>query len=125
LFVFIIGGFFFSLYYQLHLHYLLIPILTPFTLPPSLVLQSIAVLPNYSFCPFSSILSPGFHLLLPPYHNLSPDFPSHLYSLHLVINLLYQTYSTLTPAIPDTSTYTTTTESYPNTHKGCKTLQLP
>jgi hypothetical protein len=75
---------FFFLYYQLHHHYLLIPTLTPFTLPTSPVLQSIAVLPNYSFCPFSptlplpsppplppSLPQPVTRLLFSPTHSLS------------------------------------------------------
>jgi hypothetical protein len=63
-FVFIFVSIYF-LYYQLHLHYLLIPNLTPFMLPSSPVLQSIAPLPNYSFCPFSSTLSSCLYLPLP------------------------------------------------------------
>jgi hypothetical protein len=53
---------FFFLYYQLHHHYLLIPILNPLTLPPSPVLQSTVLLPNDSSAP-SHPLSP---LPLPP-----------------------------------------------------------
>jgi hypothetical protein len=58
------------------------------------VLKSIALLPNYSFCPFFSTLSPCPHLPLPFFPNISLDYLS---ILHLLTNLLYQLYTTPTP----------------------------
>jgi hypothetical protein len=88
------------------------------------VLKSIALLPNYSFCSFSSILSSYPHLPLPFSTNLSPDYLSILHTHHLLTNLPYQLYSNPPPAIPDTAPYTTT-EIYPNIYKGHKTQQPP
>jgi hypothetical protein len=87
------------LYYQLHHHYLLIPTLTLFTLPPSAVVQSIALIPNYSFCPFSSTLSPCLCL---PSHPPQPVTKLHLplTQLPLLTNPLYQLYTPQHPAIP-------------------------
>jgi hypothetical protein len=100
LFLFLFLFSFFFLYYQLHHHYLLIPTLTLFTLPPSPVLQSIALLPNYSFCPISSALSPCPHIPLPSSTNLSPYHPSLLHTHHLLTNLLYQLYTNPNPCNP-------------------------
>jgi hypothetical protein len=105
---------FFFLYYQLHHHYLLIPTLTHFTLPPSPVLQSIAFLPNYSFCPFSSTLSPCLqpsahppptchHTTLPPTHSPPADQPT------------VPTYITLAPCDPSHKP-TTLQQKYTQTH---------
>jgi hypothetical protein len=87
-------------YYQLYHHHLLIPTLTHFTLPPSALLKSIALLPNYSICPFSSTLSPCPQLPLPFFPNLSPDYPFLLHTYHLLTNLLYQLYTIPTPWHP-------------------------
>jgi hypothetical protein len=65
------------LYYQLYLHHLLILTLTLFILPPSPVLKSIALLPKYSFYPFSSTLFPHPQLTLPFFptcHQTTPPF---------------------------------------------------
>jgi hypothetical protein len=97
LFLFLFPLSFFFLYYQLYHHNLLIPTLTPFILPPSPVLKSIALLPNNLFCPFSPTLSPCLHLPLPFSPNLSPDYPSLLHTHHLLTNLLYQLYTTPNP----------------------------
>jgi hypothetical protein len=104
IFIFIHIFFFFFKCYQLYHHHLLIPTLTPFTLPPSPVLKYIALQPNYSFCPFSSTLSPGLHPLLLFSPNLSTNCPSLLHTHHLLTNLLSQLFTTQPPAIPDTST---------------------
>jgi hypothetical protein len=88
------------------------------------VLQSIVLLPKYSFCPFSSTLSPCLHLLLPSSLNLSPDHTFLLHTHHLLTNLLYQLYTTPTHCIPwHKAPYTTTTEIHSKTHKGHKTQQ--
>jgi hypothetical protein len=51
------------LYYKLHSHYSLIPILSLFTFPPPLVLQSIVFPPNFSLI----LLIHSFpHIRLPP-----------------------------------------------------------
>jgi hypothetical protein len=98
-FLFLLSLFFF-LYYQLYHHHLLIPTLTPFTLPPSLVPKSITVFPNNLFCPFSPTLSPCSHLLSPFSLNLPPDYSSLLYTHHALTNLVYQIYTTPTPCNP-------------------------
>jgi hypothetical protein len=49
--------------------------LTPFTFPPSLLIQPIVLPPNYFFCPFSSTLLPCHCLLLLSFPNLSPHYP--------------------------------------------------
>jgi hypothetical protein len=100
LFIILLQGFFipiFLLYYQLYHHYLLIPTLIPFTFLPSPVVKSIALLPYYSFCPFSSTLSHCPHLSILFSPNLSPDYPSLLHTHDLLTNLLYQLYTTPTP----------------------------
>jgi hypothetical protein len=112
---------FFFLYYQLHHHNLLIPILTPFTLSPSPVLQSIVLLLNYFFWNFSSmpLPSPPLSILpqpvttlpVPPTYSPPADQPI-VPTLHTTPNLL----QSLTQA-----PYTTTTEIYPKPHKGHKT----
>jgi hypothetical protein len=71
----------------------LIPILILFTLPPSPVLQSIVLPPNYSFCPFSSTLFPVF------------TFPSHSppnchHTNQLLTSLLYQLHINPDPCNP-------------------------
>jgi hypothetical protein len=76
IFLFLFLFSFFFLYYQLHHHCLLILILTPFTCPPSPVLQCIVLLPNYLFYAFSSTLPPCLHLPFPPSPNLAPHYPS-------------------------------------------------
>jgi hypothetical protein len=114
---FIIFILIFFLYYQLYHHYVHIPTLTPFTLPPSYALKSIALLPNYYFCPFSSTLSPCpclpshlpqpiNRLPLPPTLSPPADQPT-IPTLHNPNPM-----QTLTQAA-----YTTTTEIHPNTHK--------
>jgi hypothetical protein len=85
-----------------------------FTLPPPPVLQSIALLPNYSFCPFSSTLSPGLqpsaqppptchHTTLPPTHSPPADQPT------------VPTYITLAPCDPSHKP-TTLQQKYTQTH---------
>jgi hypothetical protein len=64
------------------------------------VLKSIALLPNNSFCLFSPTLSPYPHLPIPFSPNLSPDYPSLLYTYHPLTNLWYQLYTTPNPCNP-------------------------
>jgi hypothetical protein len=97
LFLFLFSLSFFLLHYQLYHRHLLIPTLIPFSLPPSPVLKSIALLPNNSFRPFSLTLSPCPHVPLPFSLNLSPDYPSFLHTHHPLTNLLYQLYTTPNP----------------------------
>jgi hypothetical protein len=114
-FIFLFLFSFFFLYYQLHHHYVLIPTLSPFTLPASPVLQSSPLHPNYSSAPSHPILSqPVTRLPLSPTHSPPSDQPPvpTLYNPNLLQSL------TQAP-------YTTTTEIHPNTHKGHKTKQLP
>jgi hypothetical protein len=89
---------FFFLYYQLYHHHLLILTVTSFILTPSLVLKSIALLPNYSSCTFSSTLSPCLHFSLPFAPKQSPDYLNLLHTQHLVTSTLYQLYTTPTPS---------------------------
>jgi hypothetical protein len=97
-FIFIfIPIFFFLSVLSLHHHYLL---------TPSLSLLLLCYNPLFSFpttlsAPFHPISPPAFNYLFP---NLSPHYPSLLHTHHLLTNLLYQLYTTPTPAIPDTST---------------------
>jgi hypothetical protein len=91
---FIIVGYFYFYFYSYFLsilspyhHHLLIPTLTAFTLPSSPVLKAIALLPNYSFCPFSSTLPPSLtfpsnypptcHKTIPPSYRLTTCWPTH------------------------------------------------
>jgi hypothetical protein len=123
LFLFLLS-FFLSISYQLYHHHLLILTLTPFSLPPSPVLKSIALLPNKSFCSFSTTLSPYTHppppilpqlvtrLILTPTHS-SPAGQSTMPTLHNPTPL-----QSLTQA-----SSTITTEIYPNTDKNQKPLQ--
>jgi hypothetical protein len=118
--------FFVFLYNQLYHHHLLIPTLTSFTLPPSLVLQSILLAPNYSFCPFlstslllslpttPSLAQPATTLPLPPTHSPPVDYPT-ISTLHNPNTLQYVTQAP----------YTITTEIYQKTHKGHKSQQPP
>jgi hypothetical protein len=87
LWVFYFYSYFLSVLSTSH-QYLLIPILTPFMLPPSPVLQFIVLLPNYSLCLFLSTLSPCLHLTIPSFPNLSPHYASLLHTHHLLINPL-------------------------------------
>jgi hypothetical protein len=93
----------------------------PFNLSLSPVLKSIALLPNYSFCPFRSTLSPCPHLsshsppmchqnTLPPTYSPPAD-KTTIPTLHKPnpLQSLIQ------------APYTTTTEIHSNTHKGHKT----
>jgi hypothetical protein len=57
---------FLSLFYTLHF-------------PPFLVLQSTVLPPNYSFCPFTSTLSPCLFSLL-SFPNLTPHYPTLLHT---------------------------------------------
>jgi hypothetical protein len=85
------------------------------------VLKSIALLPNYSFCPFSSTPFPCPHLLLPFSPNMSP--PTHLPPAEQpTVPTLHNpnALQSLTQAL-----YTTTTEIHPNTHKGHKSQHSP
>jgi hypothetical protein len=67
------------------------------------VLQSIVFLPNFCFCPFSSILSPCLYLPLPFFPTCHITPPSYTLSIY------WKTYCAnftqpQPPAIPDTST---------------------
>jgi hypothetical protein len=104
------------LYITLHL----IPTLTGFTLQPFPVLKSVALLPNYSFCPS--------HPLCPPAHTFPSHSPltCHQTTLPSSIHSLFADQ----PPIPTftqslTQAPYTTTEIYPNTHKDHKTQQPP
>jgi hypothetical protein len=115
-FIFVPIFFCFSLYYQLYHHHLLIPTLTTFTLPPSSVLKYITLLPNYSFCPFSSTPSPPTfpqpvtRLPISPTHSPPAD-QSTIPTLHNPKPLQSRTQAL----------YTTKTEIHSDTHKGHKT----
>jgi hypothetical protein len=132
--VFYYCGFFFFLvcllyycgFFIFFLNYLLIPILTPFTLPPSPVLQSIVFLSNYSFCPFSSTLSPcaltipscsppTCHQTGPPSYTLTTCWPNY--------------YTNFTqpqlPIIPDTSTLHNNNRNIPKHTQGPQNLTVP
>jgi hypothetical protein len=61
------------------------------------VLKSTALLPTYSFCPFSSIFLPCPHLPLPFSLNLLADYPSFLHTCQLLTNILYELYTTPIP----------------------------
>jgi hypothetical protein len=114
----LIPTFFFSFCtIKFHHHYILISPLFPFILPPSTVLQSIALLPKYSFGPLSSSLSPCLHLLLWSSPNLSQDYHSLLYTHHLLTNLLYQLYIIPTPCNPSHKHPTLQQQKYTQTHK--------
>jgi hypothetical protein len=71
-----------------------------FTLLPSTVVKSIALLPNNSFCPFSFTLFSCPHLPLLFSSNLSPDYPSLHHTRHPLANLLYQFYTIPNPCKP-------------------------
>jgi hypothetical protein len=88
----------------------------PVTLLPSPVLESIALLPKYSFCPFLFTLSPCLHLSLSSSLNLSPHYTSLLHTHHLLTNLLYQLYTTPTPCNPLHRHPTLQQQKYPQTH---------
>jgi hypothetical protein len=115
---------FFFLYYQLYHCYRLIPTLILFTLPPSPVLKSIALLPNNSFdtshplsdpaLTFPSHFPPTCHQTTPP-STYSP--PADQPTLPLYTNS--NTLQSLTHA-----PYTIKTEIHPNTHKVQNTEQL-
>jgi hypothetical protein len=77
----------------------------PLTFSPFPVQQSIVLSPNYSFCPFSSTLSPCHHLFLLSSPNLLSYYLSLLCIQHLLTSLVYQLYTIPSPAIPDTSTF--------------------
>jgi hypothetical protein len=98
LFLFLLS--FFFLYYQLYHDH----ILTHFTLPLSPVLKSYALLPNNLFSPFSPTLTSSPHLPLLFFSNLSQGNLSLLHTHHPLINILYQLYTTPTPAITNRST---------------------
>jgi hypothetical protein len=98
---------FYFLYYQLHHHHPLIPTVTPITLPLSPVLQSIGLLPNYSFCTSHPLTS---FLILP-----QSDYLSLLHTHHLLTNLLYQFYTTTTPYNP-WHKHPTLQQKYTQTH---------
>jgi hypothetical protein len=96
---------------------------SPLTLPPSPVLKSITLLPNYSFFPFSSTLyfyltsppilpQPVTRLPLPPTQSQPADQPT-IPTLH----------NSSPPQSLTQAPYTTTTEIHSNTNKGYKTQQ--
>jgi hypothetical protein len=87
--------------------------------------KSIALLPNNSFCLFSSTLfsCPHCPLLFSPY--LSPDYSSLLHNHCPLTNLLYNFTQPQATAIPDTSTLHYNSRNTSNTHKDHKTQQLP
>jgi hypothetical protein len=111
----------FFLYYQLYHHYLLIPTLIPFTLPPP-VLKSIALLPNYSFYPFSSLFLPGiaFPSHSPPTCQQTTP-PTHSPADQPTVPILHNP----NPLQSLTQAPYTTKEIHPNTQKGHKTHQPP
>jgi hypothetical protein len=111
---------FFFLYNYLYHHHLLIPTVTPFNLPPSPVLKSIALLHNNSFCPFSPTLSFCPHLSL-PFSSKLPLPPTHLSPAadQPTIPNLYKP----NPLQSLTQTPYTATEIHPNIHKGHKKQQ--
>jgi hypothetical protein len=119
-FLFLLSLFFF-LYYQLYHHHLLIPTLTPFTLPPSPVPN-----PLLSFPTTHSTLS---HPLSPPASPSLPILPRPVTRLPLPL-----THSSPAdqPPIPTLHSpkplqsltqapSTITTETHPNTHRTTKT----
>jgi hypothetical protein len=101
LFVFYINMGFYFYFYSYFLSVLLtLPSLSscpyshPFSLPPSPVLKSIALLPNNSFCSYSFTLCSCPHILFhsPPTYNQT--IPSSYTLYHLLTNPLYQLYTT-------------------------------
>jgi hypothetical protein len=120
LFLFILHIVFF-LYSQFYHHHLLIPTVTPFTLPPSPMLKSIALLPNNSlilshplslFSPSNPILNQhDTRLPLPPTHSPPTDQPTMTTSYNPK------------PLQSLTQAPSTTTEIHTNTHKDHKNQQ--
>jgi hypothetical protein len=112
---------FFFLYCQLYHHHLLIPTLTPFTLPPSPMLKSIPLLPNNLFCPFSPTLSPcltfPFHSPLTCYQTTPPSYTLITHWWTYYTNLHSPNHLQSLTQAPST----TTTEIHLNTHKDHKT----
>jgi hypothetical protein len=99
IFIFIPIFFFYFLYYQFYHHCLLILTLTTFTLPPFLMLKSIALQHNYSFCPFSSTLYSCLIFPSPPPTCQLTTPPSY------ILTTYYTNFTQAQPpAIPDTNT---------------------
>jgi hypothetical protein len=90
------------------------------------VLQSIVLLPNYSFCHFLPTFYHYLSLTVLLFCNLSPNYPTLLHTHHLLTSLLYQLYATPTRAIPDTSTlhYKRNIPKYTQGPKTQKTLYI-
>jgi hypothetical protein len=110
---------FFHFVLQIYHHYFLISILTPFTFPSFLMLQSIVLPPNYPFCPFLSSLCLPFL----PFPNLSPHYPSS-YTLTTCGQACYTKCThPQAPTIPNQAHSVTTAEIHHNIHQGHKTQQ--
>jgi hypothetical protein len=92
--------FFSFLYYQLNHYHLLILTVTPLTLCPSPVQKSISSLPNNSFYPFSSTLSPSPHFTLSFFPQPVTRLPLPLTHSSLTDQPLYQLYTTPNPCNP-------------------------
>jgi hypothetical protein len=115
--------FFFSLYYRFSHHHLLIPTLTPFTLPPAPVLKSIA--------PFPTTLSAPSHPLSSLSSPSPPNLPQPVTRLPLLPTYSPPANQPIIPTLHNpkplqslTQTpYTTVTEIHQNTHKGHITQQ--
>jgi hypothetical protein len=91
---------------------------------PSSYVKIIALLPNYSFCPFSSLFPPPY-VPLPFSSNLSPHYPSLLHTHHLLTNLLYQHYTTPTPDNLWHKHPTIQQQKYTQTHTGATKPSSP